>query len=236
MIIKKNIEALIGDKELRAQIISRLSAEDIFAVRREDILKQVHQDSSGIKFNRSDLEYRYTGIDGHSYSSFPDSLGLPIDRFGKMKHFLMWMASGIAPQELTALLDKASEALASGIKDNKNAAMIGMCIEEIRGRERMTIHTELLFNFLAVQWVRDDEDPLIYNNQIQLEKVEVLKKENAAGNSYFFFQQKELKMLSNLFRMSEGEWLTYWNESILNQEYLKAMTAMKFSSEINGAQ
>lgn len=230
MIIKKNIDSLLQDQQLKKKLIESLDAEELYRIRREDILKQVHIESTNIKFDRKQMEFRYTGLDGHTYFAFPDALGLPIERFGKMKYFLMWMSSGISPKEFTALLDKASQALSEGIKDPKNAAMIGMCIEEMRGRERLTLHTELLYNFLAVQWVRDDEDPLTYNNQIQLQKVDALKKETESGNTYFFFQQKEIKLLSTLFRMSEIEWQKYWKESLSSQEYLTALQMMKFSS------
>jgi glycyl-tRNA synthetase alpha subunit len=71
----------------------------------------------------------------------------------------------------------------------------------------------------------------VYNNQIQLEKVEAFKKENEAGNAYFFFQQKEIKMLSTLFRMSAEEFQKYWKESLSSQAYLTALQTMKHFSE-----
>lgn len=247
MIIAKNIESLLSDEARKKEIINSIDPidylkawlpelinaidpEDYYEKRRAGILKIFYQEQAKIKFDRKSLEHRYTDAGGHTYSGFPDSLGLPIERFGKMKFYLMWMVSGISPKELNDLLDRADDALGNGISDLKNAAMIGKIHEEIRGRERLTIHTELLYNFLAVQWCRDDENPLIYNNQIQLEKVEAFKKETASGNTYFFFQQKELKMLSNLFKMSEDEWKRFWEESLSNQAYLQALKMMKFSS------
>lgn len=244
MIVAKNTDTLLKDEKLKEEIMQKLYWEfvkkikvsDVYEQRRDDVMKCFHEEHSKRKFDRKEMELAYHGSDGHFYDRFPKNLGLPIDRFGKMKFFLMWMVQGISPDEINALLDKADDALGKGLTDPKNAAMIGKCHEEIRGRERLTIHTELLYNFLAVQWVRDDEDPLVYNNQIQLEKVDAFKKENEKGNSYFFFQQEELKMLSNLFKMSEEEWNLFWQESLSHQNFLKAFRMMKFSSGSESAE
>lgn len=229
-IVEKNHAEIL--KYMRIDyMIPAVPVENYYAQKRPEILKLFYEENARVKFDRKSMEHRYTGMDAHTYHGFPKHLGLPIERFGKMKFYLMWMSSGISPVELDKLLDRQAEALGKGIENPANAAMIGLCIEEMRGRKRLTIHTELLYNFMAVQWVRDDEDPLVFNNQIQLEKVEAFKRETAAGNTYFFFQQSELKMLSNLFRMSEEEWKEFWNESLNNQAYLKAMSMMKYSSK-----
>lgn len=198
---------------------------------RSDILKEIHIMNSKVQFDKGKLELRYTDKSGNQYYGFPQDYELPLERFGKLKYYLSWMVQGISPDEQNTILDLMDKSLFNGLKDTKNAAMIGKCIEELRMREHLTIHTELLYNFLSVQWVRQDENPLVFNNQIQLEKVEAFKKENADGNTYFFFQQKELKMLSNLFKMSEQEWNQYWQESLLKQEYMKEL--MKKLSSLN---
>ncbi len=227
---RPEIEQSIKSGSLHDISLTLIDAEEFYQARKIDVNKVFHEMLSKIKFDRQKMEYRYVDSDGHTYHGFPSKLGLPIERFGKMKSYLMWMISGISPKELRDLLDKADDALGKGIADPKQAAVIGMVHEEIRGRERLTIHTELLYNFMAVQWVRDDEDPLTFNNQIQLEKVESFKRESSKGNSYFFFRQKEMKMLSNLFKMSEEEWNKYWQESLNNQAYLQALRIMKYSS------
>lgn len=224
-IVEKHHEDIL--KYLRIDyMIPAVPAENFYQQKRGEILKLFYEENSRVKFDRKSLEHAYTFKGGHRCYRFPKHMGLPLERFGKMKFYLMWMQSGISPQELRSLIEAASKALADGITNPENSSKIGLILEEMKGRERMTLHTELLYNFLAVQWVRDDEDPVTYNNQIQLEKVEMFREEVEAGNSYFFFQQTELKMLSTLYRMSEDEWKEYWNESLNNQSYLKAMEMM----------
>jgi len=85
----------------------------------------------------------------------------------------------------------------------------------------MVIHTDLLYNFLAVQWVREDEHPELFDATIHDEKVRQFKNETATGNSYFFFRQPELKRLNELWNFTENEWTQYWNESQQRQQFMQ---------------
>ena len=171
------------------------------------------------------LEYCYTDMEGKKYYRFGDTMALAIERFGKMKEYLMWIASGITPYELDKLIEFGEGALEEGIKSkgSKAAGKIGWVFTELRERKKLIIHTELLYNFLACQWVREDEDPATYNNEIQMQKVDQFKKEVASKDAYFFFQVKELKMLYEQLNLSKHEWTVFWEESLIKQEALKQM-------------
>lgn len=172
-------------------------------------------------FDRGEMEYRFLDMNGRKYYAFPKNLPAPIERTGKEMEFMMWMSAGLTSHELDRLLDAQDKALMGGLKTGKNAAKIGAIITEIRERKNMVLHTELLYNWLAAIWIREDENPLVYNNEIQLEKVAQFKKEVAESNSYFFFHQPELERLNYLWKLSESEWNQYWQESLLQQEVLK---------------
>ncbi|MFI5404926.1 MAG: hypothetical protein ACHQ1D_00285 [Nitrososphaerales archaeon] len=167
------------------------------------------------------LELCFTDSKGVKYYKFPDNMSLPLERFGKLQEYMMWMSSGITSTELDGLLDEADKALTEGLLQKKNAARIGFILSEIRDRKNMVIHTELLYNFLSVQVIRQDEQPEFYNNSIQMEKVAQFKEETKNGKTYDFFLRIGLKKLNALFNMSEAEWNRLWEESIQAQEALK---------------
>lgn len=168
----------------------------------------------------SKLEKCFTDSIGINYYKFPESMSLPIERFGKLQEFMMWMSAGLTANELDLLLDEADKALTNGLTTGKNAAKIGFVLTQIRERKNMVLHTELLYNFLAVQVVREDEQPEYFNNAIHLEKIDQFKLETANGKTYDFFLRIGLKKLNVLYNMSEGEWNTYWRESLLRQNQL----------------
>jgi len=179
------------------------------------------------------LELCFTDSKGIKYYKFPENMTLPLERFGKLQEYMTWMASGISPDEIDMLMDKADKALTEGLLQKKNAALIGFIISEIRNRKGMVIHTELLYNFLAVQVIRQDEAPEVYSNSIQMKKVEQFKEETKNGKTYDFFLRIGLKKLNALYNMSEAEWSRLWEESIQAQRLLKeAMKVIQSEKEL----
>lgn len=172
----------------------------------------------------SKLEFCFFDSNGLKYYKFPEAMSLPIERFGKLQEFMMWMSAGLTSVELDTLLDEADKAIIGGLTTGKNASKIGYIITQIRERKTMVIHTELLYNFLAVQIIREDEPTEHFNNAIHLEKIQQFKQETKDGRTYDFFLRIGLKKLNDLFNMSEAEWNQYWQESLQAQQILKEAT------------
>lgn len=172
--------------------------------------------------SHTQLEYAITDSNGVKYSRFPQDAAIPIERWGKLNEYMMWMSAGLTSGELDKLVDVAEKAIADGLsKDTRNIAKISTVLNEIKERKNMVIHTELFYNYVAVQLIREDENPDTFNNEIHLQKVEQFKKEVAAGNSYDFFFSIGLKKLSALMDMSKDEWERFWENSRKEQELLK---------------
>ncbi len=188
--------------------------QQLWNLHKEDFLKiYAHEQSAPL--THAQLEKCFVDKKGVQYYRFPEAVALPVERLGQRSLILQWMSAGLTADEQNKFLDEIDKAVMDGLtnKDKKAAARVGSCTTQMRDRQKMVLHTELLYNFLAVQWVRKDENPTVYNNEIQMQKVEQFKEETASGNSYFFFQQKELKKLNDLWNFTEAEWNKYWEES-----------------------
>lgn len=177
--------------------------------------------------------------EGRQYYKFANFSELPLERLGKLNTFLMWMSTGLGVftvnnkkqvLELDLILAEMESALQEGLKKTNVAARIGAMIEEIKDRKNMVIHSELLYNLLAVQWVREDESPDLYDSQIQLDKVNTFKKEVSKSNSYFFFAKAKLSELLPYLEMSEEKWNEYWQKSEARMRALKEV----LSSQLQG--
>ena len=195
--------------------------KQIWEDNKKEFLQYFIEESGEKRIKNTDLEYRFHDSNGKVYYGFPDNLPLSLERWGKSRDFLMWMNTGISPDEFIELIDVAEKNWISYIKTGKNAAKVGYVFEELRNRGNMVLHTELLYNYLAVQLVREDEDPITFSQSLQTEKVAQFKKETISGNHYFFFQQPELRKLNEFWKFSQSEWEGYWNESLMKQELLK---------------
>ena len=210
-------------------------AKDIQSVWKKHRLEllAIHQSETVRKIGARDLEHRYTDLNGVNYSGFTSDMSLPVDRLGRLYGYMEILMKGMTVQEDEAIDKAIIDALESGLKNPKEkaAAKIGALIMEREKRRKMVIHTEILYNLLAVQWVREDEDPATFNNEIHMAKVIQFQKEVDHYGSYPFFQVPELVQLNSFLRLSKNEWESYWSESLIQQKVLQEALKTIYSSD-----
>jgi len=133
----------------------------------------------------------------------------------------MWMAAGLQPKELNLILDVMERELENLVQGKTGSlAKLGWGINEIKLRQSMVIHTELLYQFVACHYIRDDEPMTEWIESIHNQKVEAFKEIVKTQGSYDFFQLPELKNSTGISSMSPEEWNQSWNESIREQQNL----------------
>lgn len=164
-----------------------------------------------------DLEYRFTDSNGLKYYGYTDKLSMSFDRFAYLNEFYTWWSNGLSDHNLSELLDMADKALENGIIKMEggkrvNVIRIGAILSEIRTRKDMTKSLELVYNILACQLIREDEDLFTYNVRIHQDKVKQFKTE-VENNNAFFLHMKEFLQLFNSVIMSPEEFLKFAKES-----------------------
>ncbi len=140
------------------------------------------------------LELAFQDTDGKRYYRIPAVMALPLERFGKAQEFIMWMSAGMTASELTSLISVVKDSLGELMKDmvskdKKSNALIkaGAAVNEMEMRAELVMHTELLYQFIAVHYIREDEPIDQYVESIQQEKVDAFKKMVSEGGAYAFF-------------------------------------------------
>lgn len=200
---------------------SMATIDQLYAENREKFLRAYARES--VKHYRADaLDKAFVTHEGIQYYRFPKHLSMPLERIGKVQSYISWMARGLSPAEQDRILDTMEKVLVDGLTKNKGAAKIGALIEEMRDRKNMTVHTELIYNFLAIQYIRQDENPEVINHDMHSLKIQEMKDEvEKHGNTGFFFAIPELKPLLKHLDISEEGWNYFWNESVRRQLALK---------------
>lgn len=185
------------------------------------------------------MEQIFIDSTGRKYYKFKNFSDISVERLGRFNTFLMWLNMGLGTftvqgkkqvLELDLILNEIESALQQGIKQTNVAARIGAMVSEIKDRKNMVIHHELLYNLLAVQWIREDESIDVYDPNIQVEKVNQFKEEVKKSNSYFFFAKAKLSEALPYLEMTEQEWTELWLQSEAK------LTALKqhLSSQLEG--
>lgn len=186
------------------------------------------------KLTHSSLEKHFIDSNGLQYYKFPNLMNMPLPRRGELAGYIMFLSSGFSGEETDKIHDAQDKILSEGIGKPETAGKLGALFHLQRQRRKMCLHTELMYNIAAVQMIREDEAPDVFNNQVHLEKVKQFKKEVELRNAYFFFQELQLNIPFDLTKFSQAEFLTLWDESLLSQasltEILKLLTRVSESS------
>jgi hypothetical protein len=196
--------------------------QSVYKNNKEELLKLVAKDQNKpIGFD--ELEYSFIDLQGKKYYSFPEATALPIERLAKMEEYKVYMSSGLHNQAITEITDYMQSILEkivnSGIDNevkknsSKNIGDLGMLIRELKERQKTFIPIEIYYAFLAIQLVREDENPYMFNNSVHNSKIAALMDLNEI-NGGFFFGQRESKQLQSWLNMSETEWSEYWENSM----------------------
>lgn len=204
----------------------------VWAENREEFLR-FYAEENVKKIGSHDLEYAYTDTNGKAYFRFGKDFSLPMDRLGRLYYFTELLFKGLSPEEDEKIDRAINNALEAGLGNPKvkSAAKIGSLLIEREKRRSMVIHSELLYNILAVQLVREDEDPSLYVNAIQMQKVEQLRMDYERNGAYPFFQMEELRQLRSFLKLSKDELEAFWTESLLQQQVLMEALETVYTSE-----
>lgn len=162
---------------------------------------------------------------GMSYYSMTDDLELPIIRGKEIQKRIQLIQASISDSNLMSYLDAMEIALNSGKKSE--LAQIGFLIIELKKRIGIYVDMDLLFDTVAIAYIREDENIAIIDNVIHKEKVEQFKKDSQGG-LYDFFYNADLTKFIPFTSLSPEEWNEYFEKSELKmksmQKYLEVYT------------
>lgn len=176
----------------------------------------------------ANLIFCFKDHEGKSYYKFPEQGGMSLERIGAINRYSIFISRGLTNTQLNEMLDLIeAHNFNIGKEPIKSAAKIAGLVHEIRLREKIILPVELLYNYLAAYYVREDEDPRFFNEQAQVEKVSAFR---VAANKLdsFFFAMPELKKLCDMLSISTNNWPNLVESLMQNQDrHEKAMEILK---------
>jgi hypothetical protein len=182
------------------------------------------------------MEKALVDLDGKVYYRFTGSSTIiPLERMGKMQDFLVMMSTGLSNEELNSLIDVANNELALALAGKKSDVVkIGAVLNQIKERQQLILHDQLLWQFMAVQLVREDEPAAQFVQKIHDEKVESLQNLYYHNQDYSFFQNPELKLLNDMLKCSAEDWQVLLINSIRERDRLQKMITLLTGEKKSG--
>lgn len=161
-----------------------------------------------------DLDYAFTDVNGKRYYQFTMNQAIPMNRLNKLRSYMTLMELKMSAENMDLIIDKAVGLIEAGLKEKSNAARCAALLLEIKDRKDRIVPADLVYNYLGVLYIREDEDPMEIDNAIHTDKINMFLHECARKDS-FFFHLKELKKLSDSLVLSPSEWAIYLEQSHL---------------------
>jgi hypothetical protein len=195
----------------------------------KDVVLDIQYKEQSKKVGFEKLKKMFQDSNGKIYYRYLNDLDLPITRKGELERVIKEVEMGLSSSELDMLLTAMEEAINGGNKPN--IAQIGHLIIEIRNRKKMLIHPELLFEAVALMYIREDEDPAEVDKEITKAKISQFKKDSKEGLRDFFYTSG-LTTYIPFLEKSEEEWMEYWEIGVAKMKALQTQV-LSFGSKVS---
>lgn len=178
---------------------------------------------------KSNLVFAFKDHEGRNYYTWPESGALPIERLGAIQDFTIRLTRSLTDDQLYLLIGRIDELITDGITKGRNAAKIAAITGEILYTRSKISSPELYLNYLAAYYVREDEDPYKYNQQVQSEKVDAFRHASNDDNSFFFALPQYIELV-RLLNISKNQWHLIeqeWQKQKNKLDTLMSITSLK---------
>lgn len=161
-------------------------------------------------FKSDRLEKAFIDSNGVNYYKFTNDFDIPLIRAKELQKKLLKLKSGLSDENLDKFLEAMVKALNGG--RNPDLARIGHLVTEMKLRQEILIHPDLLMDIVALSYIREDENPSELNKEIHTQKIEQFHKDSKEG-LYDFFYKSGLSKYAPYLSSMEEDWEEYLIES-----------------------
>jgi hypothetical protein len=157
------------------------------------------------KSYREYLEFAFTDSKGRKYYKFNDLKNMPLSMLEQLTILQLEVEGRIKGTDLDEWIKRCKEIASSGSKTA--VADIGHMLGALEDRRGVLIEPVLLMEIAALLYVREDEDPTIYNKDLHKEKFKQFTDDCAKpGGLYDFFLNAGLARYMPSVSFTPIEW------------------------------
>jgi len=155
-------------------------------------------------------EVVFTDSNGKRYYKYKDDFDLPVARFGKLQDAITELERRLTRNEVELFLNAMEQSIMTGIRSNsqegmvKEFAKLTVLVDEMEFREEVVLHPEIFFDIAAIAYIREDENPAVFDLDIQLQKIAQFKLDSTGGLRDFFYESS-LKAYLPFFDLSNSD-------------------------------
>ena len=181
---------------------------------RESVLKYAFEVKYGDSKDEAKLTYRFTTSDGSKYFTYVKPDFIPITRWNEIEVRLMEMSSRInreTLQEFSKLTRVAAE--------KKDLITVARLQGELEDRIELLYDPHALIRLICATYIREDQTRSagIWNDEIENDKFEQIKKDLMSGSLSFFLISQDLERFLAFSTTSDSD-LKMFEKKLLNNQ------------------
>lgn len=156
--------------------------------------------------------------EGKRYFEFTDLYDMPLPRHDELQIILIEIANRISYDDLDNFI-------AIGLKivdEKKKISEISFMLQALKRRRELLYDPYLMFKLCAAIYIREDQDPTIWDDELEKKKIIQFKKDFAGGLYDFFHKAGLAKYLpaytrskTPLMQQQEADNMEYQKESFI---------------------
>lgn len=179
---------------------------------------QLAFNSQSKKIGLENMQQVFIDSNGARYFSLPDDLDLPIARGKEVQKRIQLIQASMSEPNLRLFLEAMKKALGDGKKPD--VAVIGFLVIELEKRLGIYVDMDLLFDTVALAYIREDEKVEIIDSVIHKEKIEQFKKDSQGGLYDFFYSAGLIGFIPYAAKSPE-EWSEFFEKSELKMKSIQ---------------
>jgi len=165
------------------------------------------------KTYKENMEFAFIDSQNRKYFAFTDLKKLPLPLLEKLNELQEQLTSKIPGRDLDSWIGKVEEVLNGN--SEKKITDTGYWLGVLKERRSILFDPTLLTEIAALLYIREDENPCVYNKELHKEKFELLWNDSQKGMKlYDFFQQAGLKGYIPSGNITQVNWEQYLQESM----------------------
>lgn len=124
---------------------------------------------------------------GMRYFEFIDLDDMPIPRFDEMQITLQELGNRISNSDLDQFVD-VCQSIINQEKGKNKISDISAMLSALKSRRQVLYDPYLMFKMCACLYIREDQDPSVWDEDLEKNKIEQFKKDSREGLYDFFYK------------------------------------------------
>lgn len=153
------------------------------------------------------MEFKFLDSTGKRYYRYFDDFDIPVQRMEQLQLKLREIESRINLEQLDEWVEAVERILSKNDKQKANVEAIQM-LGALRERRKVLYEPELLMRACCILYIREDQNPVIWDEVLEDEKYQQLNKDKVGG-LYDFFYMSGLKTFLPSLKDMQKDWMSF---------------------------